>query len=235
MALRPIYYDTETTGIKPAQDRIVEIAAYDPVLDLQFVSLVQPGCPIPTEAAAIHGISNEMVASAPTFAEVGQAFIDFCSGEVVLIAHNGDSFDLPFLRYECERNKLSLPACKTLDTLKWARRYRPDLPRHSLQILREVYGIPPNTAHRALDDVIVLHRLFQLMIDDLTIEDVYNLLCRPRTLQHMPFGKHQGQPLNQIPRTYVRWLLTSGALEKPENQELKESFSQLGLLVATEL
>lgn len=230
MALRPIYYDTETTGIKAERDRVIEIAAYDPVLNRTFEKLINPGCPIPPDAMAIHHITDEMVANAPSFATIGAEFVDFCSGDVVLIAHNNDGFDYHFLRCEFERHQLKMPEWKFLDSLKWARRYRPDLPRHTLQFLREIYGIPANTAHRALDDVIVLHQLFSHFIDDLLIEDVYQLLNRPRALQHMPFGKHQGQPLEQVPKTYVQWLASSGAFDKPENQELKNTFQRLGLL-----
>ena len=230
MPLRAIYYDTETTGVKSDKDRIIEIAAYDPEQNRRFEKLVNPGCPIPPEATAIHHINNDMVASAPSFAEVGLEFIDFCKGDVVLIAHNNDNFDYHFLRVEFQRHALEMPSWKFLDTLKWARRYRPDLPRHTLQFLREIYGIKANNAHRAFDDVFILHQLFQTLIDDLSIDDVYQLLNRPRSLQHMPFGKHQGQPLSQIPRPYIQWLASSGAFDKPENQELKNSFQKLGLL-----
>lgn len=230
MSLRAIYFDTETTGIKPDKDRIIEIAAYDPERDRRFEKFVNPGCRIPAEAIAIHHITDEMVASAPPFAQVGAEFIEFCEGEVVLIAHNNDAFDFPFLRNEFERHGLKMPAWKSLDTLKWARRYRPDLPRHPLQFLREIYGIPPNQAHRALDDVMILHRVFQEMIDDLTIDQVYHLINRPRFIQHMPFGKHQGQLLNTVPRTYVQWLASNGVFDKPDNQELKDNFLRLGLL-----
>lgn len=229
MALRAIFYDTETTGVRPDKDRVIEIAAYDPERNLRFEKFVNPGCPIPPEATAIHHITNEMVASAPSFAEIGAEFVEFCTGDVVLIAHNNDSFDLHFLRNEFGRHALSMPSWKFFDTLKWARRYRPDLPRHTLQFLREIYGIAANNAHRALDDVLVLEQVFKSMTDDLSMDDVYHLLNRPRSLQHMPFGKHQGQPLSQVPRTYVQWLASSGAFDKPENNELKESFLRLGL------
>lgn len=230
MTLRPIFYDTETTGVRPDKDRVIEIAAYDPQRKRKFEKLVNPGCPIPSEATAIHHITDEMVASASSFAEVGTEFVDFCEGDVVLIAHNNDSFDLHFLRNEFKRNNLQMPAWNFFDTLKWARRYRPDLPRHTLQFLREIYGIPANNAHRALDDVLVLEQVYNYMVDDLSMDDVYSILNRPRTIQHMPFGKHQGQPLSQIPRAYVLWLASSGAFDKQENLELKESFLRLGLL-----
>lgn len=127
-----------------------------------------------------------------------------------------------------------MPSWKFLDSLKWARRYRPDLPRHTLQFLREIYGIAANNAHRALDDVIVLYQVFQSLIDDLPIEEVYSLLNRPKLMQKMPFGKHQGQPLSNVPRSYIQWLASNGALDKPENQELKQSLHTLGLLATAE-
>jgi DNA polymerase-3 subunit epsilon len=229
MALRPIYYDTETTGIKYDKERIIEIAAYDPVQNRTFEMFINPGIPIPAEATAVHKITDDMVKDAPPFAEIGQKFVEFCKGDIVLIAHNNDSFDLPFLKCEFERNKLTFPQWKTIDSLKWARRYRPDLPKHPLQFLREIYGIAANNAHRALDDVIVLYKVFSLMIDDLTMEQVMELMAKPKSIQRMPFGKYQGQPLKDVPPSYVQWLKANGALDKPENSELRECFQQLGI------
>lgn len=233
MTLRPIFYDTETTGIRADKERIVEIAAYDPWQDRTFVKLVNPGIPIPKEASNIHNISNEMVADAPPFSVVGAEFAAFCEGNVVLIAHNNDAFDLHFLKAEYQRASLAMPPWKFMDSLKWARRYRCDLPKHSLQFLREIYQIPANNAHRALDDVVVLHKVFSLMTDDLPMEQVYALLNEPRAQQeihHMPFGKYQGQPLKNLPKDYLKWLASSGAFSKPENGALKASLEKLGLL-----
>lgn len=228
--MRCIFYDTETTGLSPERDRIIEIAAYDPTRDLSLVKFINPGCPIPPEATAIHHITDEMVSGAPGFTDVAAAFAAFCEGEVVLIAHNNDAFDLPFLRKEFGRAGIDMPGWPFLDSLKWARRYRPDLPRHTLQYLREVYGVAANNAHRALDDVIVLHQVFKLMTDDLPAKTIHALMSRPRAMRTMPFGKHQGMPLKQLPADYVRWLAGSGALDKEENQELRASMVQLGIL-----
>jgi len=233
MPMRPIFYDTETTGVKAEKDRIIEIAAFDPVLNRTFERLINPGCPIPAEATSIHHISDEMVAEAPSFAIIGQEFIDFCDGDVVLIAHNNDGFDMHFLKNEFSRHGLTHPEhWKYLDSLKWARRYRADLPRHTLQFLREIYAIEANNAHRALDDVHVLHQVFCNLTDDLDIDTIFALLNKPREIQHMPFGKHQGKPLAQVPKDYITWLAGTDAFTKPENQELKGCFLKLGLLEA---
>lgn len=230
MSLRPIFYDTETTGISAEKDRVIELAAYDPVKEKSFVQLINPGCPIPPEASAVHHITDEMVVSEPGFNDITERFVEFCEGETVLIAHNNDGFDIHFLRKEFQRCDKEMPDWKFLDSLKWARRYRPDLPRHSLQFLREVYGFPANNAHRALDDVIILHKVFQSMVDDLSMEKIMELMSVSKAVTRMPFGKHQGKPLDKVPKDYVSWLSKSGAFDKEGNEELKASFEKIGFL-----
>lgn len=227
---RPIFYDTETTGIKPSQDRVIELAAYDPENDKTFETLINPGCSIPKEATAIHKITDEMVAKSPSFGEIVDDFIAFCDGDSVLIAHNNDAFDIHFLKSEFDRASHPFPDWKFFDSLKWARRFRPDLPRHALQFLREVFGISENQAHRALDDVKVLHQVVSLMLDDLSIDEAMTLLSEKKLIQRMPFGKHSGEPLKKVPKNYLRWLADSGALDKPQNEELKESLMALELI-----
>lgn len=228
--MRAIYYDTETTGVKPGKDRVIELAAFDPVRDKTFCTLIHPGCPIPAESTAICNITDEMVKNAPSFGQTIDDFLAFCEGEVVLIAHNNDAFDVLFLEDEFKRASRPLPAWKFIDSLKWARKYRPDLPRHSLQFLREAYKIEANQAHRALDDVFILHKIFSLMIDDLDLPTVMNLLSQKQDLTRMPFGKHQGKNLSDVPKDYVEWLDKSGALEKKENAELRKAFVTAGKL-----
>lgn len=182
MSYRPIFFDTETTGTYPNRDKIVEIAAYDPVRNKTFEALVHPGMSIPKEVIAIHKITDEMVADAPSFQEVAKRFLEFCDGDVALIAHNLDTFDLPFLQNEMKRADVKLPVnWLYIDSLKWARRYRKDLPRHALQYLRQVYGIAENQAHRALNDVMVLHDVYNFMVGDLSPEQVHRLLYRGAT------------------------------------------------------
>lgn len=230
MARYPIYYDTETTGVRSDKDRIIEIAAYDPLHNRTFVQFVNPGVPIPPEATAIHQITDEMVKHAPSWKQIGRAFEEFCGEESVLVAHNNDAFDKLFLEEEYKRSDMKMPNWLFLDSLKWARKYRSDLPRHTLQSLRELYHIPANQAHRALDDVKILCQVFSIMIDDLTIEQVLALMEKPLKLDRMPFGKHQGKPLSNIPQSYVSWLLSSGSFERTENKDLREAFEKLGML-----
>jgi DNA polymerase III subunit epsilon len=230
MTRRTIYYDTETTGTRPDKDRITEIAAYDPDRNESYVQLINPGCPIPPECIAITNITDEMVANAPSFEIVGQQFIEFCGPDAVLIAHNNERFDKLFLESECTRCSLVLPSWTYLDTLKWSRKYRTDLPSHALQALREVYGFEANQAHRALDDVMMLYKIFSAMIDDLSIDKVLELLSQPTDVNRMPFGKYQGRQLSEVPPDYFAWLKNSGALDKSDNKDLKDALLKMGIL-----
>ncbi len=227
MMLRPIYYDTETTGTKAGKDAIIELAAYDPENKKEYCTLINPRMPIPQEATMIHNITDDMVKEAPTFDKVIDGFIEFCGKDFALVAHNNDNFDRPFLEAEFGKIDRELEKWIYIDSLKWSRKYRPDLPRHSLQYLREVYEIPANQAHRALDDVMVLYRVFSQMIDDLPLETIIELLYKPEG-QVMPFGKYQGTPLTDVPKSYILWLRQQGAFDKHENRILKEQFEKLG-------
>ena len=84
MAKRFIYYDTETTGVKPGKDRLVEIAAYDPLENRTFCSFVNPECPIPKEASAVSNITDDMVKDAPLVKVALQDFVNFCKGDIRL-------------------------------------------------------------------------------------------------------------------------------------------------------
>ncbi len=227
MAKRFIYYDTETTGVRAGKDRIVEIAAFDPVEDRTFCQFTNPDCPIPPEVSKITKITDDMVKDAPPIGEVMTSFDEFCKGDVVLVAHNNDGFDKPFLEAEFKRGGMSMPSWTFVDSLKWARKYRNDLPRHSLQSLREVYGIVANQAHRALDDVIVLEKIFSQMIGDLSVEMVLELLAKKTKVTNMPFGKHAGKPLSEVPKNYIAWLAKSGAFDKQDNAELKKAIEEV--------
>ena len=225
--MRPIYYDTETTGLKAEKDRIIEIAFYDPVKNKELVSFINPEMSIPEESTKITGITDEMVKDAPKFKEMIPQLMAFCEEPCVLIAHNNDNFDIYFLKEEFKRSNVAFPNFKFLDSLKWAKKYRPDLPKHNLQYLREVYKIEENNAHRALDDVIVLEKVFSNLVDDIPLETAWKLIYEKRNaneITQMPFGKHKGTPLNRLPKNYIERLKQSGALDKPENTNLKKYF-----------
>ncbi len=97
---RPIaFFDLETTGTNVVKDRIVEISIYKVMPDKQTDSLtrrINPTIPISPEATAIHGIRDEDVAGAPTFAQLAQTLEQFFH-QCDLAGYNSNKFDIPML------------------------------------------------------------------------------------------------------------------------------------------
>jgi DNA polymerase-3 subunit epsilon len=107
-----ITFDLETTGVDVAKDRIVQIAYV--LLDdsgkavAQNCTLVNPQIPIPAEASAVHGITNEAVKDAPTFAQIAKAVAARFKGADV-VTYNGNAFDVPLLINEFRRVGVPMP------------------------------------------------------------------------------------------------------------------------------
>ena len=149
-------FDTETTGMSPVKNRIVEIAAIRVDVDgvqTRYQSLINPGCNISARLTAVHGISDDMVKDAKMFTQVGYDFMEFC-GDSTLVAHNA-RFDLAFLQESLARVGLRPWKGKTMDTIPLIKRAYPGLPSYSLQNLRFNFGLDDSVgpAHRAFADV----------------------------------------------------------------------------------
>jgi DNA polymerase III subunit epsilon len=99
IAQKPIYLDTETTGVN-RQDEIVEISILDSDGSVLFESLVKPKNPIPMEAQRIHGISNTHVASAPAWPILWPRVRELLYGRPIA-AYNA-SFDLRMMKQSYE-------------------------------------------------------------------------------------------------------------------------------------
>lgn len=144
--------DVETTGLDPGEGhRVCEIALLrfcrGTVVDSR-VSFVNPLRPISPGASAVNGISDRMVAGAPTFADLFPGILEFLSADPQVF-HNAP-FDLSFLRHEARLAGGRWPDNPVLDTLVLARRslrFR----SHSLSSLCAELGIE-STFHRAEGD-----------------------------------------------------------------------------------
>ena len=148
--------DVETTGSDPASDRITELGvllAEGGALTGQWTTLINPGTAVPGVIQALTGISQDMVDSAPRFADIAQELYGLLAGRV-FVAHNA-RFDYGFLRREFERAGLKYMA-KTLCTVRLSRRLYPGADGHDLDSLIERYGLECEARHRALPDAAVV-------------------------------------------------------------------------------
>ena len=148
-----VAFDTETTGAYPLQAEVCEVAAVrwrDGQIIDQFQSLVKPKQVMSDFIIGIHGITNEMVASAPAMSEVLPKFKEYV-GSSILVGHHS-AFDIGFLAFDFERLGISFPKGKVLCSSLLSRVLIPETPNHKLQTLVQHFGIDGGTAHRALDD-----------------------------------------------------------------------------------
>lgn len=208
MYYRFILADVETTGVSTT-DAVCEIAWTEinndfRVLD-QGYSLVNPRKPIHYAAMAVNGITDAMVADAPTIEEyMVDAGMPLFGEDVVLIAHNCQ-FDHRFLKPFMHDN------ASTLCTLKCARVLYPDAANHKQATLAAMLGITVarDKAHSADGDLDVLLQMLQCMCGDAkcTLPELMHIQNIPRKISKMPFGKHKGVSLAELPRNYVSWLL----------------------------
>jgi DNA polymerase III epsilon subunit len=162
------FLDVETTGLDHSQgDRICEIAVIKTlngaVVD-EFSTLVNPGRSIPQSAVSVHGITDLMVRRAPFFRDIARDLLGFITDSVI-VAHNA-KFDLGFLTVELGNLRLALPESNVIDTLGIARRYY-TFPSNSLGQIAKYIGLPAESEHRALADVMTTREVFQYFLRDL--------------------------------------------------------------------
>ncbi len=157
-----VAFDTETTGLVPGVDRIVELAAVlfdaDRVIDT-WSALVDPGIPMPPDASGVNGITDSMLKGKPGVRTVLPGFLSFLSRGAP-VAHNA-VFDVGFLCAELEQGGLDAPAGPVLDTRNLARRAFPGRYSYSLPNLVRDFAFPCyEDSHRALTDAHQCRRLF---------------------------------------------------------------------------
>jgi DNA polymerase III subunit epsilon len=160
-----VAFDTETTGLDAEAGRIVEIGAVKFTKECvlgTFEEMIDPGMPMPSEASNINGITDAMLSGKPRAADVIPRFLEFANGSV-LVAHNAP-FDVGFVDAELRRLGLSHLANPTADTRLLAKAAFPDRAAYHLQVLAKDFGLPVESAHRALDDARLCMRLFFLCV-----------------------------------------------------------------------
>ena len=148
-----IALDVETTGLDAGTHRVVEIALvrFEAGREIDaWSSLVNPGCNIPPDATAIHGIGDRDAAGAPAFADLAPVITERIVG-LPLLAYNAP-FDYGFLVSEMARTGRTVPPLATwLDPLPLVR-VRSASGRATLTAACRRFGVPLPRAHRAADD-----------------------------------------------------------------------------------
>ncbi|MDX8126044.1 exonuclease domain-containing protein [Methylomonas sp. OY6] len=153
------FVDLETTGATATKDRITEIGIVlvDEDGVREWNQLVNPQTRIPLFIEQMTGISNEMVAQMPSFAQVAGEVAELLEGRL-FIAHNA-RFDYGFLKNEFSRLDMSFRP-QVLCTVKLSRALYPQYHRHNLDSLIERHGLQAKDRHRALADAQLIHQFW---------------------------------------------------------------------------
>jgi DNA polymerase-3 subunit epsilon len=177
--------DIETTGSHPAGNGITEIAIIlhnGETVEGKFSSLINPGVAIPAFISSLTGITNYMVADAPSFSALAANIYNLLQGRI-FVAHNVN-FDYSFVKYHLQQSGYLLNTRK-LCTIRMARKAFPGLRKYGLENLCRELDVPNNNAHRATGDALATATIFEMIVQkggETLIKDFLKKENRDQTL-----------------------------------------------------
>ena len=161
-----IVVDLETTGTNHYSDEITEIGAIKYVAgkeDGRFNVLVKTSVKIPEKIERLTGITNDMLQKDGVDPKVACEELKSFLGDSLIVGHNFASFDSKFLE---DAYKKYLNCCfpnDYVDTLYLARKKHTELDHHSLECLSKEYDIDYSKAHRAIEDCVINHLIYEYL------------------------------------------------------------------------
>ena len=228
-----IFYDFETTGLDihamHNPDKIVQFMFMNASDNTYYSSFVNPERNIPPNVIALNGITNMDVEPYLTIENYIPTIVEFIgtTNPVYLIAHNGKNFDMPLLLRELQKLHYTIPKnWHFIDTLRIARYILPQLPNHKLTTLRRHYNISPQNEHLATKDVFDLHLIFKEFLREYSPDELHEISQHSSYIR-MPFGKHKGKLLKEIPIDYLEWLSHEKIISKNRFQEIHQYFKSI--------
>ena len=202
---RMIALDFETTGLKPGFQPL-EIAWIEFDEDLNAISevstLLNTKVAIEPGAQRAHGITTKMLEGKPTLPEFleSQHFEKFRDEHVLVVAHNV-SYDIPFFRPFCRQ-------VTALCTMRLGQNLYPGLENFRLKTLASHLGVEVTPNHRALTDAQTCFELLRKysQVNDLAITELVTAANKFSSDAIIPFGKHKGSKIVNLPVDYRNWL-----------------------------
>ena len=203
------FVDLEMTGLDPVKDRVVEICVErvrGGRVEQRLHTLVRPESMAAADAvgnAHVHGIDAEALLHAPAFAELTEQVAALFDG-AILVAH-GASWDVSFLEAEMARAGTPMPLPFYVDTLNLSRRTF-SLEKHSLDALREHFGLDRSRAHRADSDVTALRAVWEkciAVLEPKTPRDVWEVRIAQRKAREQILAECMEAIASKAPVTVV--------------------------------
>lgn len=231
-----VIVDTETTGVDESAD-IIEFSASFPMGMNETIDEIgnytvryKPTTPVPPEASAIHFITNEDLEECGSYSDDIENINELLNTRRFFIAHNAE-FDRLKIEQNHKRCQKPLPeelADKDawICTLRFAKKMFGENMEFSnftlsylwfkFELYKECnYKVQP---HSARDDVYMCLKVLQKLVD-LAVESgiidptfdigsqIVNFCNQPTEFTVMPFGKHKGMPMSELPLNYMEWMI----------------------------
>lgn len=223
------FFDLETTGTNITSDRIVEISIlkiFPSGEEVKKTWLVNPEIPIPAQASAIHGITNEKVSDAPTFKELAKEVFSYIK-DADLAGFNSNRFDIPLLAEELLRSGLDfdMKNRKSIDVQTIFHK----MEQRTLSAALKFYcNQDLDNAHSAEADTMATYEVLKAQLDryddlDNEMQFLADFSTRKKTADFagflifdtdgdecFSFGKHKGRKVIEILQNepgYFGWLL----------------------------
>lgn len=233
-----IFFDLETTGTDTFNDRVVQIAIIKVSKEgkEEKERIINPTIHIPDEAAAIHGVTNEMVKDAPTFQQVAKSLYKFME-DCDLAGYNHLNFDMPMLIEEFARAGIVFPDpnARFIDVMKIYFHFHPRtlVAAYQLYCEKELHN-----AHNAMADTQATLEIFESQLeqhfdDEFDINQLHNLCFSNKNIDFsrklgrnedgeiiFAFGKNKGKRVLDN-RGYAEWML-KGAFPADTKRILRE-------------
>jgi ATP-dependent DNA helicase DinG len=184
--------DLETTGDQAAKDEIIQVGLViindDFHIEHTYGSFVKPGVSIPPFIRSLTGITDEMVAEAPSLDDVMTAMVPLLA-DAVLVAHNA-AFDVGFLQRALTKTGYAPYDGRILDTLDWLRVLFPTLTSYQLSYVSGAFDVGHNRPHQADSDaeatahiwIRCMEKLFSLPL--MTLQRLGFLFAHPDVSSH---------------------------------------------------
>lgn len=219
---RLLSLDTETTGLSHEDgDRIVEIGVveYDGLTPTGriFHVYIKPDDKIMAAGAIdVHGITNEMLADKPLFADIVDEFLEFIEDDDLLIFNA--SFDVGFINSELAKLGRAPIENKIVDGLELARKRWPRN-KNTLDAVAKRLGVDTTarTLHGALIDARILGDVYRFMVQqsELAIAEVASAIVSPTTVrtENKPILRVPSRGLVTLPRVESTYTIFNSALQ----------------------
>ena len=224
-----IFFDLETTGVDLSRDRIVEISMVKIMPDGEKeikTRRINPEMPIPKEATAIHGITDEDVKDCPRFREIAKSLAKYIEG-CDIGGYNSNKFDIPMLVEEFLRADVNVDLKKRnfIDVQNIFHK----MEQRTLVAAYKFYcGKDLENAHSAEADTIATYEVLEAQLDrypelqnDVEFLSKFSergscadyagrIAFNEKGEEIFAFGKHKGKTVEQVFReepSYYAWMM----------------------------